>query len=337
MAEGHSGGGGGPLSDLYWLLGFLVVLFFIWLANDGPARSLNEKPLTGLDITSQRGTSELSALREGQMSPDERRTIRWGSEDIAWELKDLEEEVAKVRLQGEPSPFEGLVRITSWSNGQADIAQEEHLVIEADFGNDIDIPLTGWRLESAVTGNYGTIGYSSELPITGKINTQNPLLLPPGGQAIIVTGSSPIGTSFRVNICSAYLEQFQNFKPEISNYCPTPAEEFEDFFDEDSITKLDRNESDYDLCRDFINTLPQCTLYRKDLRDVSPRLPSVCQSFVRTELSYQGCIENHRYEPDFYKDEWRVYLGNRGELWRDRREIIRLLDAQDRTVDIFSY
>jgi|GEM_PF-229666 len=331
--------GGGPLSDLYWLLGFLAVLFFIWYATGGPQRTPEQAPLIEFEggEEGRTDTSELSALRQSQAPLEERRRIQGAIEDLEWQLGRVEEEVEEAQLKGVVSPFEGLVRITEWSNGQADVAQEEYIALEADFGNDVDLNLTGWKLESRMTGNSGIIGYTTELPITGRINSQTPLILPPGGQAIIVTGSSPIGTSFRVNECAGYLEQFQNFKPELSSYCPRGADEFDDFFDEDTITPLDQKETAYDVCRDFVSTIPQCTIYRKDLRDVEPKLHSACQSFIRSHLSYQGCIASHQYETDFYKDEWRMYLGNRSELWRDRREIIRLLDAQGRTVDIYTY
>lgn len=329
--------GGDPMNDLFLFLGIFIVFFFIWVAIGGPQKP-SILPFVSLETDAEiKNQTGLDAARQNQVSARERVFMRDTIGDLEEQLSNLEEEIEEARLKETASPFDGMAYIASFSGAEESLAQEEYIVVEAELSNDIDLPLSGWRLESVVTGNYAIIGKSAELPITGRVNVQTPILLPPGGRAIVTTGSSPIGTSFRINKCSGYFEQFQNFKPELSLSCPDPAEEFDDFFKENSVTTLDKNEEAYDICRDFVWSIPQCSLYRKDLREVKPRLHEACQSFVRTTLSYQGCLSGHRFDSDFYQDEWHVYIGNRGELWRDNREIIRLLDNQGRTVDVFTY
>lgn len=325
------------MSDLMWFLGVLFIFFLIWFATGGPQQPEPDPFVALQGQASGRSRSELLALRESQIPVEDRREVQGEIYDLEQELEDLEDEVVQARLRGTVSPFEGMVYITTSSNGQVSLPQEEYLTIEAAYGNDVDLTITGWRLQSVMTGNTATIKAAAELPIMGKVNTQTAIVLPPGGRAVVTTGSSPIGTSFRINTCTGYFEQFQNFSPPLSLSCPNPDEEFQAFFREDSVTVLDKKEDAYDICRDFVRSIPECTIYRKDSRDVEPSLPAACQSFVRNQFSYQGCLNNHRYDSDFYEDDWRIYLGSRSELWRDKREIIRLLDAEGRTVDVFSY
>lgn len=329
--------GGDAMGDLWWFVGVIGLLFFLWYALGGP--SAPAQPLfVSLDIEQTPSTpSELTALEDAQGSRYERERISEAVRTLELDVEDMEEAVAEARLRAPASPYEGLVYISNESRGDATLAQEEYIVIEASSGNDIDVDITGWKLESYMTGYYAILGRASPLPVMGAQNEQRPVILSPGGSAVVSSGDSPVGTSFRINRCTGYFEQFQNFSPELPQYCPSPVDEFDDVFKERSVTTLDRKEADYNICRDFLWNIPECTIYRKDLRDVEPSLTAACQRFVRDTLSYQGCVDRHRYSFNFYEDEWRLYMKSRGELWRDQREILRLLDASGRTVDVYVY
>jgi hypothetical protein len=66
-------------------------------------------------------------------------------------------------------------------------------------------------------------------------------------------------------------------------------------------------------------------------------MSSACENYLRTKVSYDGCVAMHQYDDDFYEDEWRVFLGSRASLWGDNHDTIRLLDRQGRTIDVFTY
>ena len=75
---------------------------------------------------------------------------------------------------------------------------------------------------------------------------------------------------------------------------------------------------------------------------VDPELSNVCKDFIRNDLTYGGCVAFHENDSNFYDDEWRVYLGGTKQLWRkgtddDALEIIRLLDQNGLTVDLWRY
>lgn len=298
--------GGNPMHDLYWFLGILLALFFIWYATGGPERYRSgEASRTFQATTSLRSAQELEAARETS------------------------------RARGTASPVEGRVEIRS-SNAKSTDPNEEYLVLEAPSNSETELDLTGWQLRSAVTGNAAFIGYSTRLPQTGIVNAAKPLALPPGGRVIVVTGTSPIGTSFRINKCIGYFEEFQDFTPSLSRSCPQPEAEFRRYADVPT-TSVNSESDAYDLCLAFVEGLSQCTMYHPRLRDEGPELHSSCVRFLETYLNYPGCVAAHQHDADFYQNEWRVYLGERRELWRDRRETILLLDAQGRTVDTYTY
>ncbi|MFC1595074.1 hypothetical protein ACFL3E_01445 [Patescibacteria group bacterium] len=51
-----------------------------------------------------------------------------------------------------------------------------------------------------------------------------------------------------------------------------------------------------------------------------------CVAWINTNVSYAGCVKNHKSDDDFYKKEYRVYLNRGDQMWNDSRETIKLLD-----------
>ena len=76
-----------------------------------------------------------------------------------------------------------------------------------------------------------------------------------------------------------------------------------------------------------------------EINPFSPTRPitNECELFVEEDLTYNGCVENHQYDSDFYRNSWRIYLESSKLLWREEREIIKLLDQHGRTVDVIEY
>lgn len=245
------------------------------------------------------------------------------------ERDQAEKEHAEAITYGEQSPYEGLVHISRSSGTRSPFAKHEYITIEARSGNDVDVLVTGWKLESRVTKAYGFIGKGVSVPVLGSTqNVEEPIWLAPGERAVITTGRSPIGISFKENICSGYLEQYQDFTPSISRSCPTPRNEIEEV----GIERYD------DECYDYVRRLPRCKIIT-DIpeEDEEPELTSSCRLFVEERLTHNGCTNAHRLDRDFDKGVWRVFLGSYAELWREDRDIIRLLDQNGKTVDLISY
>src|SRR3989344_4746282 len=203
----------------------------------------------------------------------------------------------------------------------------EYIAVEASSQNGAPVPITGWRLKSAVTDFEARIGNGSPLFYSGRANNEVPIELRPGEQAIISTGRSPAGTSFRVNKCSGYLAQFQTYEPTLQASCPLPHYET-------TFAKSGQNLDD--ACTAYLRTLRPCTA------PITSSPPSSvnasCAAFIADTLNYNSCIDNHRLDADFYaKREWRVFLGRDSKLWRNERETIQLLDQNGKMVDLYSY
>jgi hypothetical protein len=161
------------------------------------------------------------------------------------------------------------------------------------------------------------------LPVLGTTPEKVDVYLQPGGKAIITTGRSPIGSSFRVNKCMGYLQQFQNFYPDIANICPPPANEIKSF-----------GPANDTICVEFVEKTPRCTIPQ----GAPPRdLTASCVNFLAEKLNYNACVANHKNDKDFYSKEWRLFLNQDSELWKNKNEIIRLTEANGTIIDSITY
>ena len=231
---------------------------------------------------------------------------------------------------GQPSPSNGTVTFESYhgyASGNLDAtAQSEYLIIRANAANTSPVTITGWSLESAVSSQGMRIGGGSATYRMGSVTQQNAITLAPGEEAILVSGNSPIGTSFRTNSCSGYLAQFQSFAPALNNSCPLPSIEMQN--------TLDNQKAYGAACIDFVAGLPSCSYY---LGAYPSGISDACHSFVSNALTYNGCVDRHQWDPGFASGSWRIYLGSSVTLWNPLHDVIRLLDASGRTVDVLSY
>ena len=197
--------------------------------------------------------------------------------------------------------------------------RKEYVEIMALNGNAKPINITGWSLVGKI-GLDISIGLGAYLPYSAQVNAQENIFLNKGGRAIIVTGESPIGTNFRVNKCTGYFAQFQTFYPSLPKECPKPSDE-----------NLPSNLND--KCLDYLEKLPRCTMQIS----IPPGLSSACQTYISEKINYKTCVEIHKNDSDFYKSEWRIYLGRKEELWKNKRETITLRDPNKKTIDLVSY
>jgi len=300
----EEGGTQNPVKDFGWLALFLIVLGVIWFAQGGPAK-----------LTSM--TSPFLQSPEITPSPNP-------SQDTYGSWKNPSETINQ--LPKTESPYKGKISLNaSWPAKETD-PQKEYIEISAYYSNKERIPVTGWTLK----GKQGlgiAIGKGANLVYSAQVNTQDIIFLGPdehflgpNDRAIIVTGHSPIGTSFRLNLCTGYFNQFQDFIPPLPQECPrVPAEEIPINYP--------------DACADFVKSLPACKM---PLNAVPPAAGNDCINFVNQKASYNGCVSMYKNRDDFYKPEWRIYLGRDHELW-GTRDVITLFDNEGKIVDQVSY
>ncbi len=203
--------------------------------------------------------------------------------------------------------------------------QDEYVVIRIAYDAPQKITVTGWRLESTATNLGTTLPLGSPLPFLGSVNATGPVSMGAGESAYVVTSRSPVGTSFRTNMCTGYFEQYQNFKPALRLECPSP---------DDEANRVLATGNYNDDCYNVVRSISRCTL---STATIPYSAGSQCQSLVQDTLTYNGCINAHKSDPKFYKDVWYLYLNRDQELWANRSERIRLVDETGKVVSAISY
>jgi hypothetical protein len=225
---------------------------------------------------------------------------------------------SQAQTFGNQSPYASGITLTA-EGATASDPQAEYVVIENNGTSPVDI--SGWSVQSALTGARAYIPLGASFFVLGELNEQNDIELAQGGVAVVTTGGSPVGTSFRENECSGYLEQLQHYTPPIETQCPSPGD-------------LASQASRYgQSCADYVSSLPFCTFPQNPPSGISAQ----CQAYVQTTFSYNGCVQAHQNDSVFASNDWRVYLGTPHELWNNNHDTIRLLDAEGETVAVTSY
>ncbi|TSC87023.1 MAG: hypothetical protein G01um10148_128 [Parcubacteria group bacterium Gr01-1014_8] len=320
------------------LFAFIILsLVVIWILNKGPQRifaqvkSFSFAGSTSTDFALPWQPSNIFSFIEEEdlfgpdaaganANPDQT------SENTGGQYGEIIGNPNDVMTFGDPSPYFRSVHISgAYSNPQTSDIPAEYIVIEASAENTTPISLEGWSLQSALTGVRIALPPAASPLRGGSVNAVNSVSLEPGAYAIIASGASPVGVSFRENICTGYISQFQTFEPALSLNCPSPSGE---------LPLTPENLSQYgDACFDFIYSIPTCEFPKQVPSIVSP----ACRSFLQNTLSYNGCMNRHYMRSSFDREAWRLYLESDSALWRDQRDVVRLLDDDGRTVDAYVY
>lgn len=276
-----------------------------------------------LDITELLNFSadtDTTSLYQGE-SPDYD-----SKQNLEDEYDSLRRDADELHLAGIPSPYAGKVDIAATTFGfKETTTAEEYVEISADFTNTEEIDITGWTIESALSGTRAIVPPGVSVFSSNSPNTVGRVKLAAGMRAIIASGPSPISVSFHENMCSGYLAQYHEFTPNLSTSCPSPRE---------TIPLSGTNLQRYgESCFDAINALESCRFPER----LPAEITSICRSHVQDVLSYSGCVRDNHFRSSFFTDTWRIYIGAPRELWRNSHDVIRLLDAQGRTVSVFVY
>lgn len=202
-----------------------------------------------------------------------------------------------------------IIRIYS-SNARASDPENEYIEIQADHSNTIPVSITGWKLQNR-KGNVFVVPTGAGLPYSARTNIQENIALKPGEKAIVITGKSPINTSFRPNLCTGYFNRLYEFEPQLPERCPTPDKE-------EGVDAQD------DACFLYLKTLPRCQTPAPSAIPLD--VDFKCREFIDERLSYAACVERHKNDDEFFSDEWRIYLEQTQEIWSDVRETIKLFD-----------
>jgi hypothetical protein len=227
-----------------------------------------------------------------------------------------------------PSPYRNVVSFSDYvDNASSSNPDNEYVEIHVSQNASGPIDITNWILLSGATGNSAIIPQGTTVPTSGIVNATQDILLNPGDSAIIISGESPVGASFRENECTGYFNNYQTFTPSLPDNCPEASAELESYYG----TPYIHDPS----CIAYTDSLERC---QEALPSASSDLSLTCQSFLESHLDYNGCLAYHQSDPDFNGTTWYIYLGRKTTpLWRTKYEVVELLDSEGKTVASFNY
>ncbi|MBI5134883.1 hypothetical protein HZA86_01445 [Candidatus Uhrbacteria bacterium] len=223
------------------------------------------------------------------------------------------------RVQG--SAVSGTAKIESVNAGTEDPATEYVTVVVSGTAS---VNFAGWTVE-----NERHSRYPIELAVDDYSNDNTfvqSLIVPPGGRVVLNAGRSPVGKNFRSNTCIGYLERIKPFVPSLGQSCPVPSE---------SITRnLAR------ACQNYLSGLQSCTPPEALEITEQNRLGQECLTFAQEHFNYAGCRRDHRFEPEFFQKEWRLFLGLTGSIGQflaADHDVVILRDSTGKIVDQYGY
>ncbi len=171
---------GSAKDDLIFVIGFMVLLYTLWIGIGGP-----------------QGGSLLGDLGKINQSPTQ-----------------LTDGNNQTHIAG--SRYRGKFHL-GWGTATSTDPNREFITITADHTNKQTPDISIWRLRNdrgmtvqiggAAILNLNNTGYAGPVPLAA------------GETAIVTTGRSPVSTSFKTNKCSGYLNVYK-FTPPFSLQCP---------------------------------------------------------------------------------------------------------------------
>lgn len=309
--------------DAWFFVGVFVFIFVIWIAIGGPSRPLSFAGPTLAQPGILGGGTYLQLPRVP--------FILGNAPGISPEGSGSGPSNSPVPsfIGGEfgpISPYRPIVRLNhSVSGAGSSDPGNEYIEISIPQNAAAPVNLSGWKLVSDATDSRVTIPKGTEVPTSGIVNDAEDIVLAPGDRAILISGRSPIGSSFRENKCIGYFSSFQRFYPSLPQNCPVPSDELITFYGPEYIRDT--------RCIEYVQTLSRCQV----TLSLPGTMSNACKNFAITYLNYNGCLTAHRNDTDFSGTTWRIYLGRTAPLWRTKHEIVKLLDSNGKTVDAFSY
>jgi hypothetical protein len=189
--------------------------------------------------------------------------------------------------------------------------------IQATPDSQKPLNITGWYIKGIMDRDARVIGQGAQLFYQGQVNQEKDIILYPGEKAYIIAGESPVGASFKLNKCSGYLQQFQIFEPSLPVGCPHPG--------------LDRTIAVTDqFCSQFMRSILRCNAF---VGEFPSNITRACKNLIDDNLTHNSCVNNHLQDKDFYKGEWRVYLGGKDFFGSKNGDVLTIYDKEGKKID----
>lgn len=306
-------------ANVLLIAGIILFVFLAWTSTGGPERSISWQPAFTSPFTL--ASSSISDTGAERSERDAERELA----RIQDEVVDLQRSAVSAARFGPASPYKDRVMLTLGTSATSDDPDREYVTISVSTKEEEAVNVTGWRLSSSAEGRTIPIPTGVNLPRSSIVNVEEAVALQPGDRAIVIVGESPVGYSFRENMCTGYFDQFQEFYPALAHQCPYAVDDFDRFYYGSART--------LDSCRAYLRNANRCEIPR----DIPSSLGGECEAFIDTHLDYNGCVDMHLGDRDFLSSTWRVYLERESGFFTADHDTVKLLDADGKTVDLVSY
>lgn len=247
-------------------------------------------------------------------------SVRSEIQHIEGGMRAVKDHIAAAHAKREKSTLFNVIDLYRGGAKESSVDME-YISFSLPQTADSSINISGWRLTSSMTRKSTYIGQGSYRPKTGRKNEEEPIILHPGDRVIVHSGHSPIGVSFRTNICSGYLEQLTDFVPRLRKQCPY------------AISDIPTSTPKTSSCSEYIQGIPLCHAAITTPNHLSDE----CRRIVTDKINYNGCVERNKNNEGFDGNQWRVFLKRDNELWKNKHEVIMLLDSGGNLVDVIAY
>ncbi len=159
------------------------------------------------------------------------------------------------------------------------------------------LKLSGLKIE--IADKQITIPQGASTFIASQINNLEDIYLAPGEKVYLNMGRSPVGVSFKENLCSGYLAETQSFTPQFIGSCPRLAPPAG--------------------CESEFESIPKCTSPIKINHVFTP----LCLEAV-LKLNYNDCLAENLNQKNFL-GQWRIYLNQEGNLKFEKDDEVELV------------
>jgi hypothetical protein len=307
----------------------LLVLFVLIGFAYGPLKNANLNKSNNINNASKNTNSSIGTDEKSNIGYSSNKTMAEQIKSTEANIKKLAQNINKETEKIQYSPYYGKIKMSGISGLNNNNPDREYISLSTNIKKTETLKITGWYLQSNVTGYYTIIGQASLLPFPFT-KTESDITLQSGDRVYLTKGFSPIGISFRTNKCTGYFEENRTFTPSLPMKCPRPIDEKLPVFS----NVYDRN----DECLNLIERIPRCTTKDSEfIRDLPDTVTSSCKTYMTTQINYNSCIALHFSDTDFPGNEYRIYLGKFGPLWRPKSDKIVLHDQNGLVVDLISY
>lgn len=207
------------------------------------------------------------------------------------------------------SIYKGEVNISSvYRSGR-----EQINLSAASFGSG-SINITGWKIKSVQRGET-VIGKGVALPQFTSFSSD--IWIKGGDSVKIISGTSPLFSSFQVNSCFGWLNKIYNIDSSL-NSCPA--------------FKLSDLPGLNSACQDLM-LRTNCANISEDVLN---RQSYQCRQWADQNLGYNACVSKHMNDSDFYKG-WQIYTGNNYLFYDQLHDRVELRDQAGLLVDSEEY